>query len=426
MRRRIAALVMFALAPFGARAIAATQEPAPAPASEESELDRLLRLAREGKPVVRPQAAQRFVALGAPAVERLLAETEGGPEALAELGPELTEAMGGIAEPKLRERLWRALADPDFPWRPQAARGLAAAATSEDAERFDARLDDPLAAVREAAIQGLFQLDHRASAERVRARLADPNDRVRRAAAVALFRWGEPCTVAWIVEELARDDRFFELQTGKLARYEALKLLEGQLTGKLRKNFGFDAEKPSTDPANAEAQRAIEEYAHRLCADFPELPAVARSGSATEGDLIGLEVRSCRKGEYFLRWNAKDVLYVGTNNPVAIPLEPGTVARLMELARRELESLGKERLWGSPGCDLEQIDWRSEASARTASYRISKGQRQVEGLRPESIAALEEALLATVPESGEDPRVENLRAQLSDALRAVGGPLASD
>lgn len=419
--RWIALLCLLAAAPPSVLARPGQEAERPA---QESELERYLRLAREGSAVVRPQAAQRLLGMREAAAARLVELSGSSPQELAELGAELVEILGELGEPRLRAKLWQALADPDFPWRPSAARSLAKAPAKEEGERFVALLADPLAQVREAALQGVEHMDIAALRERVRASLADPDDRVRRVAAALLVRAGERCAVAWIREDLRREDRFFDQPTGKLARYKALELLERGLGDGVERDFGFDAEKSWGDPANAEAVRAIEEHVRSLCpGGLPELPAVARASAPTEGDVLGLEIRSCRKGEHHLRWSLDDRLHVGAGNAVAIELPEGSVARLLEAAERAIEPLGKQRLWGNPGCDLEQLHWRPDPEGRTSRYLVSKGQKSVEGLRPDALGELFALLVATLPEDGSDPRTTNLRARVREALAAVGGPL---
>ena len=113
-----------------------------------SMVDRLLEAARNGSPVVRPQAANRLVALR---------DTEG--VRLAALGQELIEALGKFENLELRDRLWAAVDDPDFPWRPAAARGLAASIHDDELARAAAWCSDKLAAVRVAGISALDQLE---------------------------------------------------------------------------------------------------------------------------------------------------------------------------------------------------------------------------------------------------------------------------
>ncbi|MAF65031.1 MAG: hypothetical protein CMJ84_05135 [Planctomycetes bacterium] len=388
-----------------------TQEP-------ESEVERYLRLAREGSAVVRPQAAQRLVALGAPAAERLLLECGGSPDELARLGRHLVEVLGEFSDVRLRERLWQALADPDFPWRPSAALALAAAPFPAERAAIGVLFGDPLAAVRAAAVAAAGSLEVAPDEPALNALLADPDARVRRAAAMLLYREGDGCALAWLLEELNRDDRFFEQPDGKLARYAAARLL-GEALGD---TFGYEAEYPLDDERNASAAEALEARFRAACGgELPAVGEIARAGARIEGAVIGLELRSCRRGEYFLRWSVADELFVGTGNAVMVQLPAGTVAGLLTASEACFAELGGRRLFGEPGCDIERFRFRPDPAGRSRAVVISKGQAAVEGLRPAALARLARLLVATLPTDGLDPRLSNLRARVEAALAAIGG-----
>ncbi len=392
---------------------------------DEDPLDRYLRLAQTGSPVVRPQAAERFAALGAPAAERVLAEAE-SPEGLAGLGRELIEVLGRLDDERLRARLWSALENPDFPWRPAAARSLASTVQADERERFTALLADPLAAVRAAAVGGFDAPDALSSEvaiSAVRARLEDPDDRVRRVAADLLDRHGHHDALAWLLEDLEREDHWFEVPSGKLARYEVLRLLGDRLGGR----HGYDPEKPADAPENSAALAALRRAAtERAQAELPEVPAIARAVGGRGDEVLGLEIRSCRRGEYFLRWTAGDELWVGRGNPARVSLPEGSTARLLELTKSEIEPLADRRAWGQPGCDVEILYVRPPDARRARSLQVSKGPEAVADLRPEALATIFTELLETLPPAAADgdPRLANLRDRVTAALAAVGGPLA--
>lgn len=385
-----------------------------------AKIEKYLDLAREGRVSVRPQAAQRLVRLGAPAAKRLREACGEDGRDLARLGQYLVEVLGELGDPTLRAWLWRDLADRDFPWRGPASRTLAATATADELGPFRECLGDYLGQVREAAIGALERLDDRASLELVRPLLEDQNDRVRRAAAALLDRWGEPWALAWLVEDLRRGDRFFGMPLGEQARFDAIRVLAERLGS----DHGYRAELGPDDPGN---RRAIEELAEvvkrRAKGVTVELPDLARAVGEWEGDVLGLELRSCRRGEYYLRWNEKDLLYVGTGNAVAIELEKGTVARLRRLVRERAAVLGDERYWGAPGCDLEQLHVIDE-KGEDQSFLVSKGPDPVSDLRPGPLDEVVRLLLETLPdEPAEDPRVSALRTHVVEALQAIGGEL---
>ena len=393
-------------------------------APQESEVDRLLRAATTGRTVVRPQAARRLVRHYEAAdagerraiAERLRREAGDTPAELARLGSALVEVLGSFDDDVLRRRLWAAFDDPDFPWRPYAARSLAGTARGDEAARYERWLTDPIAPVREAGVAALGTLGRRASVELVRARLADEDGRVRRAAADQLVRWGEDDALWWLFEELGRSDRFFDRPTGEQARFAAAPILERALGGDLDLDPGAAPESESGREARARLEARLRERA----GERPSLPAVARASGETAGEVIGLELRSCRKGEFFLRWTADDRLLVGLGRPVEVPLPAGSVTELAAAATAATGELDA-RLFGAPGCDVEHLLLRG-SDGTTDVWIVSKGPDPVDDLRPARLSELFRRLVAALPDaSHQDPRLDRLRSRAAEALVSIGG-----
>jgi hypothetical protein len=399
------------------------EAPATAPSDEDAaQIEKMLRLAMTGSPVVRPQAAERLVGFGAPAAARLLEACGDGPAAMAPMGQSLVEALGAFDDPALRARLWDAVSDADFPWRAAATRGLTKHARADELARFDVLLADPLAAVRNAVVEAYGALDARTRMDALRARLAlDPDDRVRRAAAALLDTWQERDALWWLFEDLRRSDTFFDAPTGRMARFKSAQVL-AQRAGDLH---GYDSSREPTDPANVDALRELEETLEELAGTpMPPLPAMARAGPAGTRDLLGLELLSCRRGEHALRWTADDLLLVGQGNPAVLQLPPGTSKRLLAEARARLDEVGEQLFWGAPGCDMEQLHVRVPGEDGTRTLILSKGPETVAGLRPAPLGALARALVATLPDGpSPDPRLERLATHVRETLVALGGPL---
>ena len=412
------------LAGPGWAALAATPV-SPAVSQEEDEetrakLEKYLELARTGRVAVRPQAARRVSQLGDLAAERLVQLIGDDGAGLVDLGPYLVEVLGELGDPRLRTQLWRALADPDFPWRGPAARSLAKTAQAGELEPYLGLLTDHLWQVRRAALDGVAALGPSEESSAVRALLVDQEGAVRRSAAALLDRWGERAALRYLVEELRREDQYFRLPHGAQARFEAAKLLSERLGEDL-------AVDPAESPREADAARAIDELESRvreLVGDaWPELPPIARAAGALESSVIGLELRSCRRGEFYLRWAEGDLLYVGTGNPAVVPLAKGSVARLRGGLERRLAELGDERYWGESGCDLEQFRL-VDSSGSLQSYLLSKGQAAAGDLRPDALDDMAELLLATLPDAeSPDPRLSRLRTRARAALEVLGGEL---
>lgn len=448
--RRLCGVVLAAALWLSAGVPAFAQRGAPAipedPAERAALFERWLDAAKSGPPPVRPQAANRLVSLGEEAAGWLAERFGEDLQALAEQGPETVEVLGRFADGRLDGLLWAVISERDFPWRPAAMRALAQGANdrvaggrADEAERwrpgFLYALYDPLAAVRQAALFGLEalgwtvdwdpDLDSRPS---VRARLADEDDRVRRTAALLLDAWGEPASLAWPLADLARDDRWFELDPGRAARHDARRLLERRLGDLGEVRAELDPNDPGQQGARADLAVRIAARAGLELSELPRLPQVARPPLALPPAVVGLELRSCRRGEWFVAVGRDDVLRLGLGNPAELPLAEGTARRLAEALTGALEALGEERDFGRPGCDLEAYRLVLPDGS-LAHLRLHKGPEPVPDLRPAPLAAVAAELVAAVAEAhrrlpaGSDPRLADLPERLAEALTSVGGPL---
>ncbi|MEM7515748.1 MAG: hypothetical protein AAF368_02335, partial [Planctomycetota bacterium] len=161
----------------------------------------------------------------------------------------------------------------------------------------------------------------------------------------------------------------------------------------------------------------------------PPLPRVARAFGETPRAVLGIELRSCRRGEIFLRWDERDLLWVGLGHPERIELPSGTTAALHAQAAELLQKL-EGRFFGEPGCDMEQVHFLAKASEeegarppRPKAFRVNKGPDAVEGLRPQALTALAKLMLASLPAGVEE---DDLRARTRLALEAIGGALDDD
>jgi len=385
---------------------------------ERARVLRFIEIAREGTLAKRPQAAQRLGGMGELAIEELralLAENE-----LEDLGAELLRPFAELGADDLRAELWSAVDDLDYPYRPAATTWLANTARDGEWPRFEALLSDPLSAVRAAAITAVGTLDDRALEPVLDEALLDESDTVRRAAADLLVTWGHDDALRWLYEDLWRSDRFFELETGKTARYESARVLRRLLDD--RALFGYQPREEPTNEANtialAELGALIEE---RIGTGGRRPPSYAVRSDVVVDGVLGVEVRSCRRGEYFVAVAPDDRLVVGTAHPVEYPLEPGTAAALAALLDARLAGVDAT-LWGELGCDLEcyRVSLPGESTPRV--LRVMKGPEEVEDLRPDPLDEVVRTLVGAVPE-GIDPGEAgaDLAQRLDAALRSVGG-----
>lgn len=379
-----------------------------------ADIERYLKAAQEGSAVVRPQAAKRLVRIGQPALPRLLEVSEGGPEVLGRLGASLVAVLPDFGDATLRARVWEAFDDSDFPWRPAAALALARTADAAETERLAAFVTDRIALVRTSGLEALDVLTLEAHEPLVRGALADPDDRVRRRAAQLLDKWGHHEALWWLVEDMRRDDHFFDAPTGRMARYATKRVLDKCFEEKL----GLDAKAKPDDPLVAATLGRLEAMVSQLTKKSPpELPAVARAFDADLAEVLGLEVRSCRRGEYYLRFDATDSLWVGSGHPREVPLAKGTSAELLEAAGAAIAKQGEGKsFFGQAGCDAEMYYWRPDGSGKTRTLHVSKGPDAVEGLRPAALGELAQIIVDAIPEGA-------LREDVRAALLAVGGEL---
>ncbi len=403
---------------------------------EPQDLEQLIRAARTGRPVIRPQAARRILRLWSQAersdragiIERLREETGDSPQTLALAGPALIEVLGEFEDENLRSLLWRAFDDTDFPWRPYGARSLAVHAKVEEAQRFISALTDAIAPVRVAALTALSNLGQAQHASAVRPLLNDEDGRVRRAAANLLADWNEPSALWWLYEELLRTDRFFDRPTGEQARYQAWSLLSPRLV-ELPGGVAHDPGLDPVSPASAASLAAVRARLDELKAGKrPEIPARVRAGGKTPTELLGLELRSCRRGEVFLRWTENDLLLVGQGNPAELRLPRGSVETLLATTSQARAGLSDKRLFGAPGCDMEQFHFRSGQTLAATQWIVSCGPETVPNLRPPGLNSIGLALLDAIPEISTeqvtaDPRLAHLRERTRAALLAIGGDL---
>ena len=404
---------------------------------QDDQIDRLLRAATSGRQMIRGQAAGRLVRLYEGSdeedqrriVERLHKAVGEDLDSLAATGNHLIEILGVFDDKRLRDRLWQAVRDPDFPWRPAAVRAVAltqpAAPDPEEVQRFHALVTDPLAAVRVAAAQGAAAIMDSETKELLRTRLLDEDDQVRRTVASLLASHGEPAALWWILEDLLRTDMFFDLPTGEQARFQAWSMLAPHLSEEVKAAAQY---RPSLAPDSPEGAAALAILRQALTDSpagvRPEFPRRIEAAGDLPAAPLGLEIRSCRRGEFFLRWTVEGELLVGRGNPARVPMGRDLIDELLGTTEAASQKLEGAVLFGEPGCDMEQFLWNPPDSPRLQRWVIAKGPEAQEGLRPEALSGLGRELLASLPDrDSTDPRLKNLRTRVKQALESVGGSL---
>lgn len=384
-------------------------------------LAKLINAATQGSPVVRPQAAKRLEKMG-PVAHKAVLEYVQGKTDLFGVGPELLEVAAGLTEYKegedteLRERFWKLAFDLDFPWRAALIAGLGSKAQDWERTNFDLLFNDRLVAVRLAVLKSLeayepgpFLLSN------IQARLEIETEGIaRRALACSAFRLGHKESLWVLYSELSRSDYFFDQPVGLVARLEAAKFLRAFFP----EGPEFDAQAKVDTPQAVAQRKAWHEHIEAIAGPKPE-PATDVGSVAPSGTpLLGLELRSCRSGEFFIRWTDQDQVWIGRGRPRCFTLKPGTHKSLITAAQGAAAAMGDRKLTGQPGCDQESFHMRLPGSKRSSVYLITKGPAPVPNLRPFQLDPLLRELMATLKDQ-DIP--QELVGELVDALVDLGG-----
>ncbi|MBL4771827.1 MAG: hypothetical protein JKY61_11975, partial [Planctomycetes bacterium] len=220
-------------------------------------LEKLIRAATQGSPVVRPQAAQRLMKMG-PVAHSAVLEHIASKTDLFAVGPELLEVAATLALPgeartaALRVQFWKQVAQRDFPWRAALVSGLGKNPQAGEQDRFVELLGDRMLAVRLAALRRFSVGDSEDLLPILQARLLVETEGVaRRALARRAVEAGHAQSLWVLFGELSRNDYFFDQPVGLIARLEAARDLKVLLP----EGPAFDAQAP-VDSESSVAQRA--------------------------------------------------------------------------------------------------------------------------------------------------------------------------
>lgn len=222
----------------------------------------------------------------------------------------IARADAGVVQTLSLLRTWAD--DREFFWRAQALGGLAHRARPDDAERFRAAVGDPSHLFRVAGARGLHALAKAGGEDWTEGReiLADPDPRARVLLALALWDVREPAALPVLVAALADDRAFLGDAWGR--RY-ALQVHQA-LRRAANSDFGY---RPGASLADNTA--AIAKVA--AWAEVPMPPLLVDEGI---GDRGGIEIRSCRHGDLFLRWTDAE-LHVGLDRSVRMPVAKSVI-----------------------------------------------------------------------------------------------------
>lgn len=345
--RRASAMVLAVVA-----AAAVAQEPtegggASRPTSRTLDVGRVVERANHVNPYVAVQAVKALESVGAaalPEIEAFVAR-----RSIYALSAPFTTWLGRFDDPRARALLRRAADDPEFPWRPFAVRALTERPHAEDAAAFRRLLSDRLAPVREASAAGLAAIAVVAGGDAVaeaaaalKAAAGDPSFDVRAGVAEALRRLGDESGLPVMVDALALSRRFFDLDFGEIARRRAWAFVEPAVGGRAT----FDPGAPA-----AVRRGALAEV--RAALGRAEGVASRPTDDDVDDVIFGLEVRSCRRGDEFLRVTAGGDLVVGQYDLRRARLSP-EAASAFAAALVLAKTTNPGPWYGRPGCDFER------------------------------------------------------------------------
>ena len=283
---------------------------------------------------VRQAAAKKLADAGDAAVPAILArQKEHGRERIPQTLVEAIAGSAGTGEATvalLRE--WAE--DRDFYWRAQALKGLANRRLAACEPLFRAAVGDPFHVYRVQGARGLRLVGARDRNDAAGKLLNDEDPRARVAFAAVLLGDGDDEAARVLKEALERaGDEFLG---------DPWAMRDAQLAVAALKQRWPDREWPIANPA--------------------ELPGSKDAAALT----CGLEVRSCRNGDFFLRWSPGGSLVAG--------LRGGTP---VGIAHEAWQRLGEPPFAGKPQavhgeviCDYLQLVWHVPAGkAETTAWR---------------------------------------------------------
>ena len=251
-------------------------------------------------------------------------------------------SRSSVKQPKTLALLENWARDRDFYWRGQALAALANRRLPAYRKLFRASITDAAFLTRIHAGRGLCLLGREEDWPEVLALLGDGDPRVRQRIALTLVEEGDLRGLPELIEALNKNDKFLGDPWGLRGARLALRALK-KVAGK---DFGYDL---STTPAqNAAAIDAFRSFAKGKLGDRwqPAKPAVVDNTKY----IGGVEVRSCRNGDLFLRWTENGTLVLG--------LEPEQRIKLPDTPWTTLKAAlpnGGDAIHGKVVCDYLRV-----------------------------------------------------------------------
>jgi hypothetical protein len=283
--------------------------------------------------------------------------------------------------------------DRDFYWRSQALGGLALRKRSEHSELFREALVDPAHLYRIEGARGLLTLALEDDRSAVHARLEDVDPRVRLRVGILLIESGDDAGLPTIAEAIGREDRFLDDPWGARSSARALRALHEYADD----DFGFSSAEGELQQATAlmKAHDWIEERIGREL-QRPKHPADDRF-------IGGLELRSCRNGDLFMRWDLSGQVVLGLEGSTRLQLDPLSWRKVSDQDRSK-----ENKIYGPVICDyLRLIDVKSNLQQKVAP-----------GSLPPELATWLDLLSQALQNSGHEAQADALRSRLTQFVRS--------
>jgi hypothetical protein len=266
-------------------------------------------------------------------------------DALATRQSEHEEELTALLEEWARDR--------DFYWRSQALAALANRSLPALRELFRAALGDPAFLHRVHGAAGLCRLGHAEDLPAVRALLADPDPRVRLRVGIELLDRGDDTGLAAVIAAVPRVDEFLGDPWGVRDAQLALR----SLVQRAGTDFGIAA--AADAGARGEGLARLAAWAREQGIETAAPPA---SDTAFAG---GVEIRSCRNGDLFVRFTEEGQIVEG--------LDPRPTVRLTARAWNDLRAGAVEFLGtgvhGTVVCDFVRV----QLDAPAAHWKAAPG-----------------------------------------------------
>ena len=230
--------------------------------------------------------------------------------------------------------------DRSFPWRSQALGGLAERKLVGHHELFSMAVKDPSHLCRIQGGRGLWAVAPKGAKGAVSLLLRDSDPRVRVRIAAFLLEQGEDAGLGLLMQALTWEFEFLGDPWGKREAATAAKVLE--------KDLGEDCDF-STPQARA---LSIAKLRHHLRDRFPGHDSVEPVIDAAAGWENGLDIRSCRNGDLFIRWNNQGQVALGLLGELR---EDGLPAVADSMNNLSADQGAARRVHGKITCDYLQL-----------------------------------------------------------------------